>query len=278
MRNLINFIYRYHVALLFLVLEVVGFSLLVSYNTYQGIRWFNWSGEFTGSIYNTYHDLTAYLSLKEANEQLAQENAALRSRLREAYLSETANFNPVIDSAYQQHYEFIAAEVIQGSRNKRDNYLVLNKGSVHGIQPEMGVVGPNGVVGVVTEVSDHYATVMSLLHSQSQISSKLAKNEYFGLVSWNGLDYRHAQLNDIPAHVELVNGDTLVTRGASGIFPEGKVVGYVDTWQLNPSTNFYEIEMVPATNFARVYHVQVIRNLYKFEIDALNDNLEENDE
>lgn len=277
MRNLLNFIFRFHVAFLFLLLEVLGFFLLISYNNYHNIRAFSITNEVSGEFYGQVNEATSYLNLRDVNEQLSRENAALREMVRSSYLDTSSLFKPVFDTACVRVFEYLPAEVINGSVNKRNNYLIIDRGSSSGVKREMGVISPNGVAGVVVDVSPNYASVMSLLHGRSQVSTVIEKNGFFGLLKWDGSDPKYATLVDIPAHVDIAEGDTLLTRGASGVFPKNQLVGTIESWEINQSNRFYEIKVNLATDFRRLQHVHVVKNSKKQEIDTLIQNTTEPD-
>ncbi len=275
MRNLINFFIRYHAAFLFVFLECIGFAILVANNNYHNIRFLSWTAEISGSFYDATNNFTEYIHLKEANDQLAAENAALKEQLRSSYNSNKSHFLPVADTNLALQFEYTPAKVIQSTVNKRNNYIIIDKGSENGIEKEMGVVSTLGLVGIVTEASSHYATVMPVIHSKSRISARLKKNNFFGIMSWNGLDPTIAQLSDIPTHVKIAEGDTVVSRGSSGIFPEGTPIGIIDSWIEDPSTGFYVIQIKLNNNFRSTFYVQVIKNIQQPEIDTLEVEQEE---
>jgi len=275
MKNLINFLSNYYAVFLFLLLELIGMSLVVSNNTYHNIRFLNWTANVSGGLYDFTNNFTEYLSLKEANIQLAEENAALKQFLPESYFSSASGFLPFSDTTLEKQYEYMAAKVIYSTINKRNNYAIINKGSANGIEPEMGVIFNDQAVGVITEVSKHYATVMPILHGQTRVSAQLQKQLFFGLITWDGDDPAMAQLSDIPSHVTINQGDTILTRQASGIFPEGILVGNILSWEEDPSTGFYDIQVQLACDFRKLHQVQVVRNAFQEELIELQEEEEE---
>ena len=103
-------------------------------------------------------------------------------------------------------------------------------------------------------------------------SAKIKKNNYYGSLQWDGNDYAYSYLNDIPYHVEVNAGDTIVTSGLSKIFPEGIVVGYVESVD-KETANFLKIKVKLAVDFKRINHVYVILNNKKNEqtsLEAIN--------
>ena len=270
MRNLINFFWRYYNTFLFLFLELIGVLLLVNYNVHHSVKFLSWTGDLTGGMYATVFNFKEYINLKDANVRLSEENAWLKSKLEESYLHSEFSFHSYTDSVYQQQYQFTAAKVINNTIDLTDNFLILDKGSNNGVLPGMGVLGSNGVVGIVKEVSSSYAVVMSILHKDFRHAASLKKSGYFGELKWEQQGPEWAILDAIPSHVELTKGDTLVSRGGElAIFPKGEMVGFVESWEQPEGSNFYRIKVKLSTNYRNINHVKVIRHLKHEELKAL---------
>ncbi len=264
MRNLIQFIIRYNFVLLFLILETFALALLFQKNDYHRSWFVNTAQTFTGWYYERIGNANKYLGLRKVNLELARENTLLRNELDKAYKSEEVFFYSVHDSARRQRYYYTPARVINNSVNKRQNFLTLNKGSLDGIREEMGVISSKGVVGIVVGLSPHFSGVISLLNTDFRISAKLKKNDYFGSLSWPGRDYRYVMLSEIPHHVEVDVGDTVVTSGYSAIFPEGVLIGTVEDFSVTGGS-FLEIRVKLSIDFRNVSHVEVVSNLRRDE-------------
>lgn len=263
MNNLINFLFKNASLILFLVLQVFCIALIVNYNNYQQIRFFSATAEVAGSIQSGVHGVEKYFGLQTVNEDLKRENAALRELLKSSYLDTAIDFNPLLYNNYVRHFQYTPAGVVSSTVNKPRNYFIINKGHSNGIEPDMGVITSEGVAGIVTEVSANFSTVMPLIHTGSGVSTAIKRNGYFGILSWDGKNPKYLVLNDIPGHVELNKGDTLVARGAGGVFPAGELIGFIDEWQLPEETGFYEIKVEPAVDFRKLNHVYVMKNLLK---------------
>jgi len=123
----------------------------------------------------------------------------------------------------------------------------------------------------VINVSDHFSSVMSVLNTKSKISGKIKKNGYFGPVIWESSnnDYKTGQLLDIPNHVELEIGDTILTSGYSDDFPEGIAIGTIKGFALIKGGNFHEIDVDFLVDYRTVSHVYVVKSLLKEEQNAL---------
>lgn len=249
------------------MLEVVAFSLVIQ-NNYQRASFINSTNHFTGSILSSYHDITEYFYLKKQNEQLLSENAWLRSQIEQSFRT----VDTIVYTQKDSLFRFIEAEVISNSVHHMKNYLLLDKGKKDGIEPDMGVITSDGIVGTVVEVSDHFSKVMSVIHIQHKINARIKKNNHLGSVEWSGKDYRHGTLTDVPVHVQLNPGDTIITSGNSHIFPEGIRIGIIsDDINNAPKSqgNFKSAPVLFSVDYNDLYHVYVIVNLMHNEIQQL---------
>ena len=276
MQNLLRFLLRYHFLLLFILIEFFSIFLLVNNNNYQNSKFVDFTRNVSGTFYQKVMNLQNYLNLREKNEKLVQENVQLRNYIESRLATGKDTFKTFTDSLYNQQYQYIDARVINNSVNKQHNYLTLNKGAQDGIQPDMGVIARDGIVGVVRGVSEHFSTVISLLNNELRISARHKNSGYFGSLNWNGQDYRFVELRDIPLHTRLSKGDTIQTSGYSTIFPEGILIGFVESWK-EQGGSFYEVRVQLSTDFKKISEVYVIKNIFKEEQQQLEEESKEND-
>jgi rod shape-determining protein MreC len=275
MKNLILFLIKNSFFFLFLVLEIIAFLLIVSNNSYQRSSFISASNGFTSNILSFTSNATDYIGLISENEKLTKENAILRSELLESNLWSNDTFNIYSDSVRHQFYTYKEARVISNSFQNRNNYLILNKGKIDGIKTEMGVITSNGIVGIVNSVSEHFCTVISILHKKSAIDAKITSNGYTGTTFWKGGDYTHCQLKNIPSHVKVEKGDTLITSGNSTIFPPGVTIGYIDIINIEEGNNFYDISFKFSVDYNKLSHVYIVDNLLSAELKKIKE--EENE-
>lgn len=265
MRLLFLLLWRNNFTLLFLILQVFCIYLLVQNNKFQNASVLNATNAGVAKAMEGVSYVQEYVHLRENNENLATENAQLRTLLKDAAYDQDSTRILVNDSSQKQQYAYVTAKVINNSINRRNNYLTLNKGSMEGIRPEMGVITSSGVVGIVQQVSEHYCTVMSLLHNKTRISAMIQRNNFFGSLAWDGSDPSIATLNEIDKTVPVQKGDTIVTTSFSSIFPAGIMIGKVEEARLKPGSNFHEIRVKLATRFDNLSYVYIVDNLLKNE-------------
>lgn len=295
MQNLFAFIWRNSFYFLYLILIIVSLMLMSQNNYYQRTILINTTNGFTGGLLSLTSNFSDYLKLKSANKALAEENARLLSRAKYLYLNTGIENVPPPDSGVITGYyatgqnfpenstltdtsklirqfEFIAAKVISNSVNRRNNYLKLNKGSLQGVRPNMAVIAPNGLVGQVVEVSSNFSSVMSVLNRNSRVSSKHKSSNQVGSLLWDGTSYRMGKLVDIPSHVQIFPGDSIVSSGYSHVYPEGVLIGTVEEAKLESGASFYQVTVRFSADFNKLSYVYVVNNLMRSELMRLQES------
>jgi rod shape-determining protein MreC len=257
MKSLLRFLLRYHVLILFIILEVIAFSMITRNNSFHRAKILNLKHVFVGHYSQKYNNLSSYLSLIKENKELLAENHKLYNQLPDQY------FNPlntsIKDTAKYKQYNLIAARVTNNSVNKQFNFITLNRGRSAGIEPEMAVINDDGIVGVVKEVTENYSSVISVLNREFNPNAKFKKNGYFGPVEWPGIRYDEVYLKEIPLHVNVEVGDTIVTSEYSSIFPVGIMVGTVKEFEPEAGL-FLRITVQLSTDFKKLSNVWVIKD------------------
>ncbi|MBN1924415.1 MAG: rod shape-determining protein MreC [Prolixibacteraceae bacterium] len=274
MRNLLNFLYRYHAFILFLLLELLCFTLIFKYNSFQRARFLNSSNQITGLVYRNFHSAEEFFALRKINDRLAIENSNLRSQLLSMSEKMPLSISPLINDS-NEVYRVVPAKVINNSVNTQYNYITLDKGSNDGIKPDMGIVCPDGLVGVVVNVSKNYSTALSLLNGRWSVNAKLARSNHFGPLQWEGFNPYIAELNEIPYHVKVEPDDEVVTSGYSVIFPEGVMIGKVVKVEHEKGDNFQKIWVQLSTDFRSLYYVYVLDNTQKSELKEIEELIQD---
>lgn len=229
------------------------------------------ANEITGSLQARFSKLDRYLHLYQENEDLHRRLNELQNQLAENFQAPDTLSRLVQDSIRWdttqpgfRKYLYRAATVVNNSISLPNNYITLHRGSKQQVAPGMVVVGPNGVVGVVLDVTDNFSTVMSMLNRQSRISARLKNSGVTGRVEWDGADPRVVQLRDIPKSVKVAVGDTVQTSQYSD-FPPGIQIGTIKKIIPEQSTNNYLLLVEPSTDFSRIQQVFVVANLQRAE-------------
>jgi rod shape-determining protein MreC len=275
MRNLWIFINRYNAFFFLIIFLTTGIVLTVRNNSYQRSVTFNSTNQVVGDAYENLNVLKRYLSLGQVNDSLANENAQLYSQLLKMRNIDSAKEVTVIDTLTKQQYTYLAARVIKNSITLRNNIITINKGSVDGIKSGMAVISPQkGVVGFVRDVSEHLATIQSLLHKDTKISVNIKKNNVLGSLVWGerNFDHHKAFIKDIPNHFKINLKDTVVTSGF-GSFPPGIPVGRISNTGVATGDNFLTIGIDLFNDFSTLTYVYVIKDKFAEEQKSLESKL-----
>jgi len=275
MQNFFRFIEKYSAFLLFILLQSCALYLLFNYNSFHQGALFSTSNWINGSLYSAEESVTGYFHLRENNEALLKQNNELEleiARLKSGLLHYTDTSGIALTRMKAaDEFSLIPGRVIQNSVSHLRNYVTLNIGKRDGVVPEMGVANAQGIVGVVSEVSDHFSVVIPVLNPQIRFSCKLKKLNASGSLVWDGEDRRFAYLEEIPPYVSVSKGDTIVTSGFSAIFPEGIMVGTVDEYEIGEDANFLKLKVRLSTRFDALSNVRVIRYKYRQELKKVEE-------
>ena len=269
MRNLLIFITKYNAFFLFLIFEISSLVIYIKYNSFQKASFINSSNQVTGYLYTQKTDLDGYLSLKEVNDSLARENAALRNQLKSSFYIDTVAKHKLNDTVYKVEYEYTVAKVINNSTNRSYNYLTIHKGSKDGIGVGMGVICSSGIVGKVVNVTDHLANVQSMLNKDTRFSVMLAKNKEIGAIRWgDDLDPHKGLLMDVNNNAQPQYGELVVTSGYS-LFPKGIPVGRISNLHPKGGGISLNMEVTFSVDYSKLQYVYVVDYKYAKEQEGL---------
>ena len=267
MQQIFNFLIHNKNKILFLLLLLFSLFLTIQSHSYQKSKFINSANFLSGGVYSWTSDINSYFHLEEYNQRLLEENRQLRTVL--ADFKDTLEVTEQTDSLYGEIYTYRIAEVINNNYAKIDNYLTLNRGSKAGLAKDMGVVTSKGIVGIVENVSPNYATVISILNSNSRINAQLSNTNHFGSLVWNGEDPNIVQLTDVPSQAPVTKGDTIVTGGRSLIFPKDVPIGTIENYSLRQNQSYYSIDVRLFNDMTNVGYVYIIDNTDRKEIQEL---------
>jgi rod shape-determining protein MreC len=264
MQQIFNFIFKNSNKLLFLLLLGISLVLTIQSHSYQRSKVVSSANFLTGGVYERMNSINEYFNLKVQNEELANENARLKSLVFNMGDSTDVVKTDSIKGISKTN--IIVSKVIHNSYNVLENYLTLNGGSADGIKPDMGVINSAGIVGIVDKTSKNYSTAISILNVKSQINAKIKKSNHFGSLIWNGKSTGFVQLIDLPRLASVRKGDTIVTGGQSVIFPENIGIGIIDKIYIDNETNYYTINVKLFNDMTSLGHVYVIKNKDRDEV------------
>lgn len=243
--------------------------MVVQFNKEQNQIFFYSYNQVIGSVNNWYNGWLDYLHLDKAVQELREENAKLRTQLETYGFSDEVNLDTVnFDSA---QFIYIGADIINKTILGNNNNLTIDKGKKDGVERNMGVVSPRGIVGIVTNVTEEYAGVMTILHQESRISASIKRTGYFGSLVWDGKNPTKGALETLPRHASIQYGDTIQTSGYSNIFPPGIMIGTVEHFELEEGANNYTVRVELANDISNLQQVYVIQNKKSGQLQELSE-------
>ncbi|PKO96757.1 MAG: rod shape-determining protein MreC [Bacteroidetes bacterium HGW-Bacteroidetes-7] len=259
--------------ILFLSLEVVSILLIANDSVFQRVKISGALMYFKSSISSATSDVRYYFGLKEKNEILLNENQQLREQLSK--YKTKAEMADTLEgfSSVNPDFTYIPAKIISNSTNKLNNYIIINRGRRHGVQKDMGVISPVGVVGVVSSVSDNYSYIISFLNINQSVSARIEPSGAFGPLSWEGRSSDYATLTQVPYHIRVSVGDTVFTSGFSTLYPPDVPLGTIRRSSVIMGTH-HSFQVKLFQNFNSLRYVSVVVNNKKEE---LNQFIQENE-
>lgn len=278
MRNLFDFLVKYSYWLLFLLLEGISLGMLFSHNSYHGSVFLSSANHITGKFYEWESEVTTFLTLKEVNHKLTDENAEMLLRIAalEQQLEETRKDSLQLDFVAPE-YNLVHAKVVKATLHRNNNYLTIDKGSTDGIRPEMAVISSGGVAGIVYLTSQHYSIVIPLLSVRSNISCRARNSKYFGTLQWQRGAVNIAYVIDVPRHANVHKGEVVETNGYSEVFPAGIPIGKILDVGDSPDGLSFMLKVQLFTDFSTLRDVCVLTNYHRGEkkqLEELADSLD----
>jgi len=267
MRNIIAFIRHFFNLFLFLVLMGIALGILINYNQTYNVVFSNIANEATGSVGARYNSIEYYFKLKKTNEELAAENAELRGLLKSSFEAPDTSTIIKIDTLLKdtlgrvRKFQFLPAKVVNNDISDQNNYITLYRGEKQGAKVDMGVIGPQGIIGKVILVSENYCRVMSLLNRNTKVSAMMKTGFYTGLVDWDGKDPRYVTMHNVPKSAKIKIGDSVLTSNLSGSYPPGIMIGTVAAVQGDPGSGFFDLKVKTSTDFYTIQYTYLVDNM-----------------
>jgi len=260
-------------------LQTAAIYMLTQVSTSHQTFFSSKMNDATSKINERYYNMRGYFFLRETNQKLALENARLLNLLGSNITAPDSSIRIVTDSAYKdslnkyRKYNWLPAKVIGNTVSLQANFLTLERGSLQGVKKGMAAICPEGIVGVVVEVSNNTSKVMSLLHRNSRVSAMLKKDNNAGSIEWDGASPYFLLLRNVSKSAKVVKGDTVVTSTYSANFPPNQIVGRIAEINADPSSNFYTLKIKTAANFFTLQYVYLVENLrYQEQFDIEKPN------
>lgn len=260
MEYLLKLFVKYYNFFLFLLLQVICFYLIIHYHEHHRAVFWDNAYEISGWVYDQTESVNSYLNLRQVNDSLRAENARLREQAESSFYRSLHHIGELEDEVLKDQFKYISARVINNSVNRPNNFITLDRGTMHDVEPPAGVITANGVAGILTHASRHFSAGISALHQEFNLSVQIEESGYIGSLSWEGNAPNVLRVTDIPRHKNVREGQKVVTSPYSRLFPEGIEVGEIFHHEVDPITNFHIIRIRPSVAFEDLRYGYIIHN------------------
>ena len=261
--------------MLFVLLQIFALSTYFTSLSFPRSQYISSASAVSSTILEGKNSVTKYWNLGENNKFLQEENIRLRKKISSSFIRLNSKLVKIEDTLYQQQYEYIPGQVINSSCNKRNNFFTLNIGRRQGVKRGMGVFSDNGIVGVIHNVSEHYSVIKSVLTESINIDVIIESSGAFGLLKWDGRDPRRGSISGISNDMKIKKWSNIVTRGGSGIFPRGLMVGKIEKLKTIEGKPLWDVTFKYSEDYRKIQNVYVIKNLLREEQEKLEQEIPE---
>ncbi len=273
MRSIYFLFSRFYVLITFVLFEIFSLSLVFKSHKYQEVRFLNTTNVITANFIGVINEFNTFIHLGTNNKALVEENLRLKRQI--LYQQSHPIDSNLIKSSDVYTFDYIVANIENNSINKNINYVTLNRGSKHGVQKGLGVISSNGIVGIITNVSESYSLAMSVISVKSQIGVRHFHSNSLGNLTWNGIDPYTLQVNGISKTLPVKKNDTIITAGFSSIFPPNVPVAVIKNFEPDPGSSFYNINVKLTNDVAGLSYVYIVKNNKKNQLDSLMKSIQD---
>ena len=278
MHNLRAFFRRFRVFLLFVLLQVFALSNYFSSLNFPRSQYLTTASAVAGSFLSIEYSFTKHWNLSSNNEKLQKDNVLLRKKNTNTFIRLSNGIVKINDTLFKQQYDYIPAVVINSTFDKRNNYFTLNIGSAKGVKRGDGVFSDKGIVGVIHNTSANYAVVKSVLTADINLDVMIENSGAFGLLKWNGRSARIGSIDGVSNDIKIKKWSKVVTRGGSGIFPRGIMVGRILKLGTIEGKPLWDVSLVYSEDYRKIQNVYIVKNLFQEEQSILEETIPEDKE
>jgi rod shape-determining protein MreC len=236
------------------VIEAVSFG---AFSRVQGA-----TSSMVRSVRDFFTNYTSLRGARDENAALKQQLAELEVRLQEqrALAARTAQLQSLLALKESMSLPTIAAEVIGGNPNARAGIreVTIDRGSADGVQANMAVIAPKGIVGrVIGQPAAHASRVQLIIDRNAAAGAITERARVGGLIAVSGDEVGRLIFDLVADRQDVKPGDLIVSSGIDGIYPKGYTVGWVESVEQTEGL-YLQIKVAPAVDFGSLEEVLVV--------------------
>ncbi len=218
-------------------------------------------------IKDIWHHYFSLVSVAKENEKLKLQLASALEKKHKCKELEIANarLRTLLKFRKEVILPTVAAEVIGKDPSPWFKSIMIDKGKSDGIRLSQPVFNHNGIIGVVTDISNHYAKVMLAIDHNSAIDAIVQRTRARGII--RGGAYDSYSFEYVLRRHEIKPGDTIISSGLDRIYPKGLLIGRVENVKKSESDLFQTILVIPSVDFETLEDVLVLISRPPDELD-----------
>ncbi|MES3630927.1 MAG: rod shape-determining protein MreC [Longimonas sp.] len=250
----------------FLGLLLLAFTILFTANRPMNQALRTYGMEVTARLDNQFAWMGRYVNALQENEALRARNIELAGevarsrdvRHRNRELEAMLNLQTRADTTLSDTL-LVATRVLQKDLTRQQNLLTIDVGRQHGVEPDMPVVTPEGIVGTVLFVGSRFSRVMPFLNTDFRVPGKVESIGAEGIIRWEGDHLNQLSMQHVVKTEPVEVEQRVVTSGHSGVFPSGWPIGTIEHVAPRQGRNDLTIVMRPAVALYNLDHAFVLR-------------------
>ena len=212
-----------------------------------------------GGVRSVWHNYFALRGVRAENESLRRQLSELQVKLQEehALAASSQRLQALMDLRNRSGVPTLAAEVIGGNPNPGMKTMMIDRGTADGVQADMAVISPRGVVGrIIGQPGTHAARVQLLIDRSAAAGALIERTRAGGMVVGSESD-PPLRMDLVANLADVKDGDTVISSGVDGIYPKGFLIGHVERSERG-SGLYRNITVRPAVDFSGIEEVLVV--------------------
>jgi len=215
-------------------------------------------------INNLKNKLNDRESILTENQLLKKENIQLYSKVQQTYKLEAENKRlfELLKAKPEDGKNFIFADIIAVNQDNDKHQIIINKGSMDGIELGAAIADSKGIIGHIFRDQVLASEVLLISDPEHGIPIEIARNGLRAIAIGIG-SYDEIILNNLPNNSDIKINDVLITSGLGGRYPEGYPVAIISNIERVKGDSYLSIGAKPIANLKNINEVLVIQDIKK---------------
>jgi rod shape-determining protein MreC len=215
-------------------------------------------------INNLKNKLNDRESILTENQLLKKENIQLYSKVQQTYKLEAENKRlfELLKAKPEDGKNFIFADIISVNQDRDKHQIIINKGSMDGIDLGAAIADSKGIIGHIFRDQVLASEVLLISDPEHGIPIEIARNGLRAIAIGIG-SYDEIILNNLPNNSDIKINDVLITSGLGGRYPEGYPVAIISNIERVKGDSYLSIGAKPIANLKNINEVLVIQDIKK---------------